>query len=55
MPHRRTGILGVFQKSIEMTFILKALRVCQHPGHHAAHGIRHRHGGNLSTGEDEVT
>ena len=38
-----------------MGFLLKALRVGQDAGHHAAHRVRHRHGGNLAAGEDEVT
>ncbi|CAN3987050.1 DUF4177 domain-containing protein, partial [Dysosmobacter welbionis] len=37
-----------------MGFLLKALRIRQNAGHHAAHRVRHRHGGDLSPGEDEV-
>ena len=31
-----------------------ALLVGQHAGHQTAHGVRHRHRGDLSAGQDEV-
>ena len=55
VPYRRTAVLGVFQQAVEVALVLKALRVGKHPRNHAAHRIRHRHGGNLPAGEDEVT
>ena len=37
-----------------MGFLLKALRVRQNAGDHAAHRVRHRHSGDFAAGEDEV-
>ena len=37
-----------------MALILEALRVCQHPRHHAAHGIRHSHGRDFPAGEHKI-
>ena len=54
MPHGGPGILGIFQQSVPVGFLLKALGVRQHTGHHAAHGVRYCHGGDLSAGEDEI-
>ena len=54
VPDSRPRVLGVFQKAVKMAFILKAFRVGKNPGHHAAHRVRYRHGGNLPAGEDEV-
>ena len=38
-----------------MALILEALRVCQHPRHHAAHGIRHSHGRDFPAGEHKIS
>ena len=46
--------MGIFQQPVPVGFLLKALRIRQNAGHHAAHRVRHRHGGDLSPGEDEV-
>ena len=37
-----------------MAFVLKALRIGKDTGHHAAHRVRHRHGGDLPAGEHKV-
>ena len=37
-----------------MGFLLKALRVRQNAGNHAAYRIRHRHGGDLPASENEI-
>ncbi|MPM86835.1 hypothetical protein SDC9_133927 [bioreactor metagenome] len=38
-----------------MGFFRKALLVRQDAGHHAAHRVAHRHGGNFPAGEDKVS
>ena len=55
MPHGGAGILGVFQKAIEMALILETLRICQNAGHHAANCIGNCHGSDFTAGEYKVT
>ena len=54
VPHGGAGVLGILQKAVPVGFLLEALRVRQYAGHHAAHGVRHSHGGDLAAGEDKI-
>ena len=54
VPDGGAGVLGIFQKAVKVALILKALRVSQNPGHHTAHRVRHRHGGDFAAGEHKV-
>ena len=55
MPHRRPGILGIFQKTTKVAFLFKALRVRQNPRHHPAHRVGDGHGGDFPAGEDKIS
>ena len=54
VPDGGAAVLRVFQHPREVALVLEALRVCQDPGDHAAHGIGDGHGGDLAAGEDEI-
>ena len=54
MPLVGAGILGILQKTVPVRFLREALLVRQYARHHAAHGVRERHRGDLTAGDDEI-
>ena len=54
VPLLRAAVLGVLQQAVPVALVLVAGGLRQHARHHPAHRVRHRHGGELPAGEDEV-
>ena len=54
LPHVRAGVLRVFEQAVPVALAGEALLIREHAGDKAAHGVCHRHGGDLAAGQDKV-
>ena len=54
LPHVRAGVLRIFQQPVPVALAGEALLVRKHAGDKTAHGVGHRHGGDLAAGQDKV-
>ena len=53
-PHRRLGILRIFQKSVIMTFVLKAEIIRQHLRNHPADTVRQHQCRQFAAGQNII-
>ena len=54
VPLGGAGVLGVFQHAVPVALVLKTGVMGENPGDEAAHSVCHRHGGDLTAGEDKI-
>ena len=54
VPLVGAGILRVFEQPVPVRLLREALLVRKDARHHAAHGVRERHRGDLPAGDDEI-
>lgn len=54
-PHLGAGVLGVFQQTVPVAFLLVALLLGQYAGLQAQHAVCHHKAGQLAAGQDIIT